>query len=388
MARRTRFPDDHFNELLSKLEALIPTPIEPIAQKLKQDVLLVQGIGVSDEKQIEAISAFVSRVRAILECLPQSCGERFKFDAAMIQSVVESWNQRGTVRLSNAIVPRHNLPWGHQIVPLPSENPEQAHVLNLIHFPGEDDLKRVDLLGYPWMCHELGHTVLFRNDSVFVNSFERSLQQVLGRLRLAGLPDSGSARSKALKILERIQTVWGPTPDHRNWAHELATDIIALWTCGPAFLASFHDVTENPSMNPFQLDQDHPPYAVRLSGILTASKKLGWNDQAIPLTKTLQFWSRGRAGFKRTNDFFTLADPQLVLACVSAAIEICKKVDLPQATQRDLDRLNGLIRQNETPEFGVDLILASWLVRESGDEESYARWESQTVRESVKYVTL
>jgi hypothetical protein len=62
-------------------------------------------------------------------------------------------------------------------------------------------------------------------------------------------------------------------------------DVIALWTAGPAYLATFQDTLEDEELNPYQVGQSHPPYEVRANALIDASKRLGWEDAAQGLIK-------------------------------------------------------------------------------------------------------
>ncbi|MCH2131265.1 MAG: hypothetical protein MK179_19150, partial [Pirellulaceae bacterium] len=45
---------------------------------------------------------------------------------------------------------------------IPNFTPDRMPRLDLVDFPGDNDPDGIDLLGYPWLYHELGHLLLGR----------------------------------------------------------------------------------------------------------------------------------------------------------------------------------------------------------------------------------
>jgi hypothetical protein len=110
------------------------------------------------------------------------------------------------------------------------------------------------LLLYPWLCHEVGHNILSRDHSAFRKSFETRLDKITKALQLLRVADRGSLQDKSQRIIDDILYMWQPAPDRDSWTHEMTIDIIAPWTCGPAYLAAFQDVVEKPGINPYKID--------------------------------------------------------------------------------------------------------------------------------------
>jgi hypothetical protein len=320
-----------------------------------------------------------------MELLPQSFGERFYFDALMIKALAEHWRQ-GAAQLSEMIVPRPSQTWGHRRVPL-SEDKEYAHVIDVILFPGEDNLDDINLLEYPLLCHEIGHNVFFLCDETFVRRFNIELDWARNALRLRAIADRGSAISKAEKIIEEINRFWIPTPNHHNWAHELAIDMIALWTCGPSYLSAFQDELHDSDINPYQIDQNHPPYEVRASALVSVSGQLGWSAYTNSLTQLIQDWRKSRWKSQRTNRYIALVNPELVKACVTSALETSKELALPRCTPEQINSVRDILRRADIPDFGVDLLLAAWLVEHERGEQAYEQWEQKTIRMLVDSIT-
>lgn len=204
---------------------LLSSPLRPIADKLLQLIDEAQcafEVGSLSARKLGELCRYILH---LISQLPQSFGERFFLDSAIIRGIATDWGTN--VLLSPMVVPRYEHPWAHGTIALPSEDRDRTHVINLIYMPGRDRLEEVALLEYPWMVHELGHYLVFRDDSRFTSVFVPVLQDRIRSLRLASIADRGAARIRAQSTVDDIAKVWTPTPDHANWAHELAIDLIS-----------------------------------------------------------------------------------------------------------------------------------------------------------------
>jgi hypothetical protein len=45
-----------------------------------------------------------------------------------------------------------------------------------------------------------------------------------------------------------------------------------------------------------------------------------------------------------------------------------------------MKRIEETLKQGGIPEFGIDLIIAAWLVREQRDEISYDQWQANAIQ--------
>jgi hypothetical protein len=316
----------------------------------------------------------------MLALLPQSFRERFYFDASMIFALSEEWSQ-GSTRLSGMIVPKTSQDWGHMSLPLATYDQTATHVIDLILFPGGDRLEDVDLLAYPFLSHELGHNTLFKYDKVFPQSFWPVLEQVTNGLRRQSLADRGAARSRARDTVTMIHQLWSPTANHYNWAHEIAMDVIALWTSGPAYLATFHDILEDEDLNPYQVGQSHPPYEIRANALMDASTRLGWEDYTQGLTDRVAHWRRSHWWKERNNRYVACASPGLVRSCVTSVITACETLSLPRCSGETLEAIQKKLNRGETPDWGSEVLIAAWMQWQQMDKDSFSAWESSVVRE-------
>ncbi len=382
MARRNRtLPRlDRTEEITERISKLLSSPLQNIGQALKSEFDFIEHSVRIDAANEDILKIFVSQISAILEILPDTFGERFWFDAQMIYAIASTWNGNSQ-RLSATIIPKPHHEWAHASTFVPSGigNRERKSI-NVIFFPGRDTLSDIDLLNYPWVCHELAHNLFYYDDSLFVDSFNRRLNSFLGSLRLRAIADHGSARSKSHALISHIEEFWAPTLTHKNWAHEMAMDIVALWTCGPSFLAAFQDEIEDETKNPYLVDKVHPPYAVRAIALLKAGKALGWQEHTQKIRGILEHWRKSKSAKQVDNSYLALSEPLLTEGVVACAQATCHSLSLPKCTPTEIERIKGLLVHDEIPDFGVDLIIAAWLVREQEDEETFSRWETAKIR--------
>ena len=340
--------------------------------ELAETALRGDYIGRQDADRLAA------KVETFIGALPSDFGSRFLFDSAMIRFTCDEWSQQGT-SFSALLMPLLAEEWGHLTVTYARHGKKSVPV-DLILFPGGPNLEAVDLLGYPFLCHELGHNVLFRHDNVFEPRFQVVLDEYSHSLQIRAMADRGSARLRSQRQVDALRGYWGPTPDHNNWSHEIAVDVIALWTCGPAYLATFQDILEVETLNPYQIDQSHPPYEVRSTALLYASNKLGWASYTDGIRCQIHKWHQSERA--RTNSYLTNTNPDLTHACVDIALGSCEALGLPNCTPASVRDLTSQLEGDWTPDFGIELLLAAWLRRRQLGEDGYIAWE-KWIKESL-----
>ena len=386
MARRERRKQDPLSQSLDKARRMLElSPLVCIYQKVEEVVSTLQQDlqrGFAGQDAADWLSGHIERM---LDLLPQSFGERFYFDASMIGALSEEWGG-GSTRLSGMIVPKPSQDWGHMSLPLATYDRTATHVIDLVLLPGEDRLEDVDLLAYPFLSHELGHNALFKYDKVFPQSFWLVLEQVTNGLLRQSLADKGAARSLARDTVTLIRQLWSPTANHYNWAHEIAMDVIALWTTGPAYLATFHDILEDEELNPYLVGQSHPPYEIRANALIDASNRLGWENHTQSLTDRVAHWRQSHWWEERNNRYVACASPDLVRGCVTSVIAACETLSLPRCTGETLKGIQEKLNCGETPDFGSEVLIAAWMQWQHMDKDSFSAWESSVVRELAQAV--
>ena len=169
MARRTQHGSDKFHRISKRVEMLINSPLVEIAQRLESIVKDVQYAYRNGTAKIDE-SKLARDIEAILDLLPKSFGDRFRFDSGMIAATSEMFGEVG-LRLNPMILPLHSKTWAHDSLPLPWNKGHQISMVDFILLPGRDELDDVDLLAYPFLLHEMGHNILFRHGAIFADRF-------------------------------------------------------------------------------------------------------------------------------------------------------------------------------------------------------------------------
>lgn len=379
MARRNRNRQDQLGNLVVQVQCRFAnTPLKAIGEMLVNIISDVQRsveAGGSSSDDAERIATYVARV---LEFLPSSFGDRFTFDAQLIHTLAGEYSQ-GTARLSGMLVPKPSQAWGHQTVSMPSSDGKTAYAINVIHLPGDDNAADIDLLDYPFICHELGHNILFRDGDAFITAFGQELDAVLAAIQRQTLGIRGSAKQVADATAEQLRRYWTPTADQYNWAHEIAVDVMSIWLSGPAYLAALQDVMEADDLNPYQLGQSHPPYEIRARALIDAAGRLGWAYYTGTIQGLLDRWSSTAPSDERTNLHVACGDPHLLSGAVSAAIQTCEALSLPCCTAARIAAFEERERQGQPLELGTNVILAAWLIRGRSSDEVYQEWERATI---------
>lgn len=374
MARRIKKATSSLKTILDRItEQLDESPIAPIGEMLRNKASLAIQFCDGHSSDLQDLAR---RLEEILYCLPSSFDDRFVFDSLLIKSISAEW-RLGKVNLSDMVIPKSADQWGHSTLPLLAFTNESVPFVDLILFPGEDRLDSIDLLDYPFLLHELGHNALFKFGDEFIERFDRFLSDHINALKRLAIADRGIARNRSDEIISKIMKYWRPTANHYNWAHEIAADLIGVWTTGPAYIAAFADAVESELINPLKISQSHPPYEVRTSAISYAAKRLGWQNQLKPLSDLGKKWKHDLP--TADNDYVALTDKKLVIGCVEIAMRCIHDLSLPPCTIGRVEKMKGLLNNDWTPDFGTDLLISAWLRWQNYDSDRFEEWEKSTI---------
>ena len=385
MFRRNRNQGRHINSdnLLAEIDRLKASPLGSIFAELHKGLVCTQAAysaGGCSQLQMES---FLNQAHAVAQLMPKNFTDRFDFDAQMIGTLQTSWNG-SKQRLSQLIIPVSGDTWAHQgtFLPVKPVNSTQGKVasINVIYIPGDGELGSIDLLHYPFLCHELAHNLYFFDDLFFRQQFDKKLGDFISKLRLRSISDHGAAKKASENMRSEIEAFWRPTPHHQNWAHEIAMDLTALWTCGPAYLAALLDELDGQHLDPYFIGQEHPPYAVRVEALIFACRQLGWMREADELGKHIRQWQQSAHYKQVSNRYVALTDTSLTADCVRCALETCRHHNLPKCDQQTIARVRQKLNRNETPDWGTELILAAWLKYEMNNT-NYDAWQQSVIRE-------
>lgn len=374
------------NTLVQAQRRFDGTPLAEIGNLLVRaisDVQRSQEAGGSSTDDAARMAAYAA---SVLELLPNSFQDRFIFDAQLIHALAGEYSQGGA-KLSGMLVPKPSQSWGHQTVSMPSTDRATAYAVDVVHLPGDDNIEDINLLDYPFICHELGHHLLFKDGDKFISLFGAGLDSVLSVMQRQTLGIRGTARQIVDATSNQLKQYWTPTPDQFNWAHEIAVDVIAIWLCGPAYLAAIQDVMEAADLKPFQLGQSHPPYETRGSALIEAAGRLGWAYYTGPFQALMGRWVNSPPSGNRTNLHVACADPRLISAAVSAAIQTCEALFLPCCTVSRVTAIENALRDGHEIEIGTDLLIAAWSKHSQLGEAAYQEWERTTITRILAEIT-
>ena len=371
--RRPQRPKNKYPQVQERIEKLLDSPLYELAVKLKW---------LTDFKHGQ-ITEYVSK---LLERLPEELDRHFYFDAWMIQSIVQSWSNDLTPN-SGTIIPTHYNEWGYERIPIPTISTVNSSLaVNFIHIPSAVSEEIPSLLNYSWIYHELGHHLLKQHGHYdkLCREFLPHLDRLISQLKRMSMSDRGLAKTQSQAVIKEIDAKWRDS----KWVEELAIDVIALWGCGPAYLAAFEDAHED-TENPFVIEPNHPPVKLRTYALLYAARKLGWDKYLAWLKQIQEGWYRIPSSIG--NQYRSLHNPELVTQCVAAALAYCKSARIPRLKLEDLNKIRSNLQLQNNFSNGIEVIVAAWLVYYE-NEEYYDDWEKQTfnkltdeiIKDSVK----
>jgi hypothetical protein len=387
MTRRTRSQPERFQQILTKIQRIVDSPLREIGLRLQDAVNHVLRAIDSTPDALDS-SALAADLETMVDILPRSFGDRFLFDSSMILATSEALSTVG-LQLNPMIVPLQSTKWGHESLPMPWSDGTKINLVDFIHIPGGDDITTINLLAYPFLLHELGHNLFFRRDASFSAGFRTELSTIVNELRLSSIADRGSARSLALLRIRELEAFWTPNPTHKNWAHELAIDVLALWLCGPAYLAAYHDEMDQLHIDPFLIGQNHPPNEVRLFALVALAKQLGWGQYCDGPKTLLEQWRQSLQKLPTTdrNRYVSLTGRRTIEACIASAVAACRTLRLPQCTADTMASLQQMMIRNETPDFGLELVICAWLVHHQEGPNAYGTWEHSTIKDLMRFTS-
>lgn len=322
-----------------------------------------------------AIELLAARYESLIPARP---GDRFTFDSWVIQDLSESWSL-GSIKLPRTILPLYGNEWSWQRLPWIGEHDRSGQRVYGITFRGRDQLGSVQLLGYPWVCHELGHGLFVKAPAGFLQEFVQTVEDYCRPILRKVLADSHHVRALTKSNVERVRQRWLPRGDQQSWIHELAVDIFALWSCGPAFLAAVMDAADAAHVDPFLVESFHPPYALRLQMLYLGAKRLGWENEAGGLATLLARWESQCLAGANHNQYSAVAPRELLDQALNWALTACRAWKLPKCDQEMLRVFAKRRRANQPVDSAVELIISAWLTFEN-QKANYAAWEFQTVR--------
>ena len=380
MRRSSPTPLTRLPQLKAELQERFSTsPLGTIATEL---VHLIDACD-QDPKFQQALEA---GIETLLRFISAPASDRFLVDSSIIQNACDAMSSAAP-KMSNWIVPCYSGEWGHMFaIALPGDSRRTVRPLYLLSLCGNPELADANLLDYPWMYHELAHNLLLRHDEEFSKRVHDVISQTAKSLRLRSIADRGAAKQKALGTIETIVGLWSALPNHRDWSHELAADIIGVWICGPPYIAAFCDSLEGQDVDPYLVASGHPPYELRAQAIGQVGQELGWRKATVQLANLMRSWKTSRWAPGRGNAYVAATHPVLIEKITTVVLQFCEHLKVPKCTEQAIERARHFLLSGQTPESSIDLITAAWLIFEERGRKYYEAWESRTLDEIAAWL--
>jgi len=375
---------DPLAEANSAVGGIAGAPLDCIAQALSNALETANGAISRGEMSHEELTGLAHYIQEIVRPLPKTYGDRFWFDAGLIRAMSNDWSSEKL--FSTMIIPCYENQWGYSRVPMPlsearsHSTPGRSHIIELVFLPGTDEIGQVALLQYPWIAHELAHSLMFRHDGTLIPLISSAVTGAVQKQRLAAIADRGRARAMSQEAMNQFSSAWMPTVDHRNWAHEIIADLVAMWVLGPSYLAAFEDLLGDGGQNPFQISTAHPPYAVRVAALLGAARRLRLAEYTQGLERISSAWGASQWCSEKTNRYRFLASAEVIDGLTDGAFGFCDQLRLRPWARSPTLNIDAASSDPSQYELGTDLLTVAWFVFSQRGQEGYRRWEAAVIR--------
>lgn len=380
--RLQRMQEKYADERFKQIGDLLCKPLRDLLSEEYE--LLIEG-DRGRPVSVSHVQGIVDSIQAIDSELPdpRMWGSRIEFDFWLLQAILDELGAEGYPSRPT-LIPVYRAEWGHagRILPAALGTDEPAYPrLDLMYFPGEDNLAEIDLRQYAWLYHELGHAILERYGGTFRAKIGVTVTKFLDRQSRVSLADKGIARSNSQKMLVALRKYWNSTAANLGWPGELACDILALWATGPAYLSEFGRRARNERWAPFEVTDQHPPYFSRAQALLQAAGQLGWKTELAGVAELLAEWRAAEPDASVMNRFANFAQTELVQACVEHSLSACQALRVPRCDVNRMEQVRTCLKAGKAPDIGTDLIISAQLSAQEMDTSSYNRWQERVVRE-------
>jgi len=359
------------DELINRVSELFTHPCYNNIRRV-----VVEHAKLLEAHHAEGIMAFTKWAQSFERILVKNPGQRFHMDAWFAADVASGLGRE--VPLSQMLVPFYLGEWFYFLPPQPRFKGVGSQLIYGVSFPGSDLLKDVHLLEYPWLFHETGHHLLDRVDKQLFESVRTALASTLRKERRRNPSASPEVRAIVTDRLKRYERFWSPDLAIQNWTVEIFADVIAVWTCGPAFIASFIDNTENSAQRPFETHVTHPPFNLRAVLLIEVGESLGWDRYLGGLRDLVRKWKSKPLEMSAQNDYAAMATSELSAVVIDAALTLCRNLQLPQCTVESIDSLRKWIESPQSPDSAFQMIVGAWL-KEHDQPDAFDAWEASVL---------
>jgi hypothetical protein len=261
----------------------------------------------------------------------------------------------------------------------PAFDSDCFHWIEFLVIRGKDRVEDVDLTEYAWMIHELTHSLLYKNSEAVKKVITKHLQYPLRDIKTSSIPNRGHTGAVRRQQIQQILGYWEPSDNHYDWSHELVIDVVGLIATGPAYVKNFLVETESHEIQPFRLEQSHPPFAVRCQALCSAAESLNLSGVVPVLKKRYDLWTK-RGNFGAPDNMYRAASDQAFMdSAIQAAIELAHDLHLPSYTEAQMEQAAARILTGKIPDLGVEILLAAWYAHDNLGSKEFQRWTQDVV---------
>ncbi|REJ87830.1 MAG: hypothetical protein DWQ34_24615 [Planctomycetota bacterium] len=170
---------------------------------------------------------------------------------------------------------------------------------------------------------------------------------------------------------------WNGQASQNGWAIEIVADLLGVWAAGPAYLDSFLHHLHRDSVNPFQIDRDHPPYAVRTPIVAEAGRRLGWSEVADQMEGVTAEWKRDQShNWLRCHE---LCDRSIVESLISRLLEVFDQHGMPRCSNDSLAVARDHAHASASVEFGTQLVIDAYVAHCDLPIEEFRVWHAEVI---------
>ena len=366
MGRVYRIRTPTLEETLRQVNAIFAAPMFGEIRRIAEDRarLLVESPAGS--------ATFVKWLEAMEKLFSKHPSPRCAADAWLVSDSAATIGK--SAKLSKALIPFYLGEWLYFVPPQPFDSTAPGYTFYGISFPGNDNVHDMHLLRYPWLVHEIGHHFLDCVNHSVLSPINEHLQKHIRKERRRLHSASPEIRHLIEERTGLYSDYWSPEKHRQNWAVEIFADVISIWICGPAFLASFTEDMEKGSSNPFEIAGTHPPVDLRVQLLLVAAEKLGWDEDSAHLRKLQDSWRCASC----PPDYHIFSDKEFGIFVLETALSVCNRFNFPKCTKQIIDEARHWVSAAQSCNSALQLIIGSWL-KEKEDPNHFQSWEDAVI---------
>ena len=263
-------------------------------------------------------------------------------------------HDRMLTRLIKQIAKESNWPDKRQPFAIPDSSmyyvsfPYLARNVFIVREPssGPDDLR-----SYPFLVHEMTHTLL--RDTFARNKLQGNLRDQIGMHFL---------RERGLDENTEIIGYW-----RDDWLEELTCDMVATFVMGKTFADQTMRGSRLMWKSVLTQGKTHPAWGARLYGSAAVLRKMGHDAEAREVEAALDAWVQ-RTGEKRPAEFAMLYPPAVLNQIAAQVVKGCNDLNI-----KGFDKATPGANEVST------LVATAW-GRFRKDSATYRLWESGMVK--------